>query len=46
MNYCEEEELHVIKLMDKVYLREIRMSLLLVCVPMLKKFEILLLPQI
>ena len=30
MNYCEEDELHAIKLMAKVYLREIRMSLLLV----------------
>ena len=30
MNYCEEDVLHAIKLMAKVYLREIRMSLLLV----------------
>ena len=30
MNYCEEDGLHAIKLMVKVYLREIRMSLLLV----------------
>ena len=30
MNYCEEDGLHAIKLMDEVYLREIRMSLLLV----------------
>ena len=29
MNYCENE-LHIIKLMAEVYLREIRMSLLLV----------------
>ena len=29
MNYCEEDGLHVIKLMAEVYLREIRMSLLL-----------------
>ena len=30
MNYCEEDGLHAIKLMGEVYLREIRMSLLLV----------------
>ena len=30
MNYCKEDELHVIKLMVEVYLREIRMNLLLV----------------
>ena len=30
MNDCEEDELHVIKLMEKVYLREMMMSLLLV----------------
>ena len=30
MNYGEEDGLHVIKLMTKVYLREMRMSLLLV----------------
>ena len=30
MNYCEEDGLHVIKLMAEVYLREMRMSLLLV----------------
>ena len=30
MNYCEEDGLHAIKLMAEVYLREIRMSLLLV----------------
>ena len=30
MNYCEKDGLHVIKLMAEVYLREIRMSLLLV----------------
>ena len=30
MNYCEEDGLHVIKLMAKVYLREVRMSLLLI----------------
>ena len=30
MNYCEEDGLHVIKLMVKVYLREMRMSLLLI----------------
>ena len=30
MNYCEEDILHAIKLMAEVYLREIRMSLLLV----------------
>ena len=30
MNYCEEDELHAIKLMAEVYLRKIRMSLLLV----------------
>ena len=30
MNYCEEDGLHAIKLMVEVYLREIRMSLLLV----------------
>ena len=29
MNYCEEDGLHGIKLMAEVYLREIRMSLLL-----------------
>ena len=28
MNYCEEDGLHVIKLMAEVYLREMRMSLL------------------
>ena len=30
MNYCEEDGLHAIKLMAEVYLREIRISLLLV----------------
>ena len=30
MNYCEEDGLHVIKLMGKVYLREMGMNLLLV----------------
>ena len=30
MNYCEEDGLHAIKLMAEVYLRDIRMSLLLV----------------
>ena len=30
MNYCEEDELHAIKLMTEVYLRKMRMSLLLV----------------
>ena len=30
MNYCEEDGLYVIKLIVKVYLREMRMSLLLV----------------
>ena len=30
MNYCEENELHAIKLMAEVYLRKIRMSLLLI----------------
>ena len=30
MNYCEEDGLHVIKLMTKVYLGEMRMGLLLV----------------
>ena len=30
MNYCEKDELHAIKLMAEVYLREIRISLLLV----------------
>ena len=30
MNYCAEDELHAIKLMADVYLRKIRMSLLLV----------------
>ena len=30
MNYCEKDGLHAIKLMVEVYLREIRMSLLLV----------------
>ena len=30
MNYYEEDGLHVIKLMAKVYLRKIKMSLLLV----------------
>ena len=30
MNYCEKDGFHVIKLMAEVYLREIRMSLLLV----------------
>ena len=30
MNYCEEGELHAIKLMAEVYLRDIRMNLLLV----------------
>ena len=30
MNYCEEDGLHAIKLMDEVYLIDIRMSLLLV----------------
>ena len=30
MNYCEEDGHHAIKLMAEVYLREIRMSLLLV----------------
>ena len=30
MNYCEEDGLYAIKLMAEVYLREIRMSLLLV----------------
>ena len=30
MNYCEEDKLHAIKLMAEVYLRETRMSLLLV----------------
>ena len=30
MNYCEEDELHAIKLMAEVYLRKIRMSLFLV----------------
>ena len=30
MNYCEEDGLQAIKLMAEVYLREIRMSLLLV----------------
>ena len=30
MNYCEEDGLHAIKLIAEVYLREIRMSLLLV----------------
>ena len=29
MNYCKENGLHVIKLMAEVYLREMRMSLLL-----------------
>ena len=30
MNYCEEDGLHAIKLVGEVYLREMRMSLLLV----------------
>ena len=30
MNYCEEDGLHAIKLMAEVYLREIKMSLLLI----------------
>ena len=30
MNYCEEDGLHAIKLMAEVYLRDIRMNLLLV----------------
>ena len=30
MNYCEEDGPHAIKLMAEVYLRDIRMSLLLV----------------
>ena len=30
MNYCEEDRLHAIKLMAEIYLRDIRMSLLLV----------------
>ena len=30
MKYCEEDGLHVIKLMGKVYLRETRVNLLLV----------------
>ena len=30
MNYCEEDGLHTIKLMAEIYLREIRMSLLVV----------------
>ena len=30
MSYCEEDGLHATKLMPKVYLREMRMSLLLV----------------
>ena len=30
MNYCEEDGLHAIKLMTEFYLREIKMSLLLV----------------
>ena len=30
MNYSEEDKLHAIKLMAEVYLREIKMSLLLV----------------
>ena len=30
MNYCEKDGLHAIKLMAEVYLREIRMSLLLI----------------
>ena len=30
MNYCEEDRLYAIKLMAEVYLREIKMSLLLV----------------
>ena len=30
MNYCEEDGLHAIKLMAEVYLREIRISLLMV----------------
>ena len=30
MNYCEEDGLHAIKLMAEVYLRKMRMSLLLV----------------
>ena len=30
MNYCEEDGLHAIKLMAEIYLREMRMSLLLV----------------
>ena len=30
MNYCEEDGLHAIKLMAEVYLREMRMNLLLV----------------
>ena len=30
MNYCEEDRLHPIKLMAEVYLKETRMSLLLV----------------
>ena len=30
MNYCEENVIHVIKLIAKVHLREMRMSLLLI----------------
>ena len=30
MNYCKQDGLHAIKLMAEVYLREIKMSLLLV----------------
>ena len=30
MNYCEEDEFHAIKLMTEVYLRKIRMNILLI----------------
>ena len=30
MNYCKDNRLHVIKIMAKLHLREMRMSLLLV----------------
>ena len=30
MNYCEEDKIHVFKLMAKTYVREMRMSLLMV----------------